>query len=229
MSNQIQRKGVYHSFATIGARTERGGCVTHARSELCISHLRVALVGDIVTYRDGSQAAIINGSGARGTDGGKCFALVGSSLSNGDKIASTPWGDDDAGIFVEEGAPPEGLFDPSFVPSQEREPCLRFALFGSTTKRGGALREPSGEWSISGKRTKIGVIGDRVYYADGTSARIVSGLAIKTNRPLAQFAFVGSVLDNGDTITDSPEREGEASTRIWEVVTEELMKAGGTA
>jgi uncharacterized Zn-binding protein involved in type VI secretion len=223
MSEKQQRKGTMYAFATIGARTERGGYVTSATSGLTICNLRAALVGDIVTYRDGSQAVITNGSGSLSIYRAKCFALVGSSLSNGDKITSTPWEDGKSGLFVPEGESPKGLFDPSYVPPPY-EPGMRFALRGSTTRRGGVLREPGGEWSVDGEGVKVGIIGDTVHYADGTAARIVSGLAPKSNRSLAQFAHVGSVLDNGDTITDSPERSGTAGSEAWEVVTEEQMK-----
>lgn len=54
MSDKQERKGTMYAFATIGARTERGGYVTHASSGLVICGLQVALVGDIVSYRDGS-------------------------------------------------------------------------------------------------------------------------------------------------------------------------------
>lgn len=223
MSIKQERKGTLYAIATIGARTERGGYITSATSGLTICNFRAALVGDIVTYRDASQAVVIDGSGSLGIDRAKCFALVGSSLSNSDKITSTPWEDGKSGLFVPEGESPKGLFDPSYVPPSF-EPGLRLALRGSTTRRGGVLRELGGEWSVDGERVKVGVIGDTAHYADGTTARIVSGLALKINRSLAQFAYVGSVLDNGDTITDSPERTGSAGPETWEVVTEEQMK-----
>jgi uncharacterized Zn-binding protein involved in type VI secretion len=223
MSEQGKRKGILYAIATIGARTERGGYVTHATSGLTIRNLRAARVGDIVTYADGAEAVIADGSGSLACYHDKCFALVGSSLSNGDKIISTPWEDGKSGLFVPAGESPKGLFDPSYVPPPP-EAGMRFALRGSTTRRGGALREPGGEWSVDRKRVKVGTIGDTVIYPDGTMARIVSGLAIRTNRQLAQFAYVGSVLDNGDTITDSPERTGTAGLETWEVVTDEQMK-----
>jgi hypothetical protein len=223
MSEKQERKGTMYAFATIGARTERGGYVTSATSGLVICNLRAALVEDIVTYRDGSQAVIKDGSGSLGFYHDKCFALVGSRLSNGDKIVFTPWNDGTSGLFVADGEKPKGLFDASYVPPQYA-PGERFALFGSTTARGGTLREPGGEWNVDGKRVKVGVIGDKVYYPNGTTARIISGLAIKSNRALAQFAYVGSVLDNGDTITDSPDRSGSARLDTWEVVTDEQMK-----
>lgn len=124
MSGQQERKGTLHVFATIGARTERGGCVTSG-SDFRICHLRVACVGDVVTYEDGSQAAIMDGAGAAMVFCGKPVALVGSSLSNGDRIASTVWGG--RGIFVEEGKDIEGIFDADWVPPP-REPSARFAV-----------------------------------------------------------------------------------------------------
>lgn len=223
MSNQERRKGTMYAFATIGARTERGGYVTSAKSGLTICNLRAALVGDVVTYGDGSEAAIIDGSGALFVEHGKCAALVGSRISNGDRIVFTPWNNCEFGLFVREGETPAGLFDPSYVPPPV-EPGHRFALFGSTTARGGVLREPSAAWLIHGEEVKIGAIGDLVYYADGTTSRITSGLALVVNRKLAQFAYVGSSLSNGDTITDSPEREGVAHPDTYEPVTEAQVK-----
>lgn len=228
MSDQKKRKGIMLAFATIGARTEGGGYITDATSGLVIAGFRVALVGDIVTYRDGSQAVIKDGSGSLTSYGSKCFALVGSNLSNGDKILFTPWDDGQSGTFVAEGETPPGLFDASYVPPP-RIPGERFALYGSTTARGGVLCDPGGQWSVNGESVRIGTIGDTVHYANGTTARIISGLAIKTNPTMAQFAYVGSVLDNGDTITDSPDRKGSAWLDTWEIVTEDEMKRRGEA
>lgn len=223
MSDQQNRKGAMYAFATLGARTERGGYVTRATSGLSICGLTVARVGDVVTYRDGSEAAILDGSGSLSSYSGKCLALVGSHLSNGDRIAFTPWDDGKSGLFVPEGEKPEGMFDPSYVPPP-LEPGYRFALFGSTTARGGVLREPGGNWRINGEDTRVGVIGDLAHYADGTTARITSGLALVANRGLAQFAYVGSTLDNGDVITDSPERTGGAHPGTYEPVPEAQIK-----
>lgn len=217
MSNLENRNGTMYAFATIGARTARGGYVTHATTALAISNLRVAGVGDIVTYHDGSEATIIDGSGCLFATSGKCAALVGSSLSNGDKIDFTPWDDEKSGLFVADGEKPGGLFDPCYVPPP-CEPGYRFALRGATTARGGVLLEPGGDWNIDGLPAKVGVTGDVVQYADGTTARIISGLTLVLNRDFVPFAFVGSELENGDTITDSPERNGEARLDTFEVV-----------
>lgn len=76
MSDQEQRKGTIYAIATIGARTERGGHVTRVSSKRSVCGLHIALVGDIVTYRDGSEAAITDGAGSRGVQNGRCVALV---------------------------------------------------------------------------------------------------------------------------------------------------------
>ncbi|WP_233863502.1 PAAR domain-containing protein [Paraburkholderia adhaesiva] len=228
MSEQQQRKGEMYAFATIGARTERGGYVTRASSDLAICGLGVALVGDIVTYRDGSEAAIIDGAGILFVDDGKCGALVGSHLSNGDKIVFSPWDDGKDGVFVEDGQRPAGLFDPSYVPPLV-EPGYRFAVYGSTTARGGVLCEPNGEWSVDGKATKIGLIGDLVQYSDGSTARIASGLVLTNNPAYTSFAFVGSELDNGDTITDSPRRRADVSPETFSIVRRQTKALEGGA
>jgi uncharacterized Zn-binding protein involved in type VI secretion len=223
MSEREESVGTVYAIATIGARTERGGHVTRVSSRRSVCGLHIALVGDIVTYRDGSEAAIIDGAGKAGFDDGRCIALVGSHLSNGDRIVSTPSDNGKSGLVVREGEKLEGLFDPSYVPPPPRA-CYRYALRGSTTARGGALREPSGKWRSHSGDIEVGQIGDVVYYPDGSTARITSGLALKANRAYAQFAYVGSTLDNGDTITHSPERDGGAHPDTYEPVTEAQIK-----
>ncbi|SDQ70771.1 hypothetical protein SAMN05443245_2440 [Paraburkholderia fungorum] len=107
----------------------------------------------------------------------------------------------------------KGLFEPNYVPPAV-EPIYRFAIYGATTSRGGILREPSRDWQIDGRAAKVGGIGDVVEYPDGTSATIVSALSLEDSPHFVPLAFVGSELDNGDIITDSPERKGEASSRF---------------
>ncbi|CAB3766001.1 hypothetical protein B7G54_13800 [Burkholderia puraquae] len=108
-----ERQAPTHLFATVGALTERGGRVITATSGRTLAGLEVACVGDVVTYDDGSEAAIIDGAG-NNHSGGKPFALVGSRLSNGDRIPETlrsSWG-----IHVRDGQSIAGLFDPIYVP-----------------------------------------------------------------------------------------------------------------
>lgn len=81
--------------ATMGSLTRLGGAVTSASSEGQVvasdgTLVSFAMVGDTVTYPDGSCARIITGSGSMLHHDGKGFALVGSHLDNGDEIISTP-------------------------------------------------------------------------------------------------------------------------------------------
>lgn len=81
--------------ATVGSLTRRGGVVSSGRSGGQVVNssgelVAVSLVGDEVTYPDGSVATIVSGSGSSISSNGKGYALVGSVLSNGDEIISTP-------------------------------------------------------------------------------------------------------------------------------------------
>lgn len=195
-------------FATIGALTKRGGRVTECTSGLTVAGLAVARVGDVVTYEDGSEAVITDGAGNCAVSRDKPFALVGSRLSNGDRIVETLqrlWG-----IHIPAGEAVDGLFDAAYVPAPAT-PRYRLAVRGATTARGGVLCNVTGAWDTGIRLGKAGTVGDRVAYADGSTATIVSGLALVDNPGFEPLAFVGSELDNGDTIADSPEREGLAS------------------
>lgn len=218
MSNE--RKAPTHLFATIGALTERGGRVTKASGGLTVVGLAVARVGDIVTYEDGSEAVITDGAGKYAIDRDKPFALVGSRLSNGDCIIETL--QRSGGIRVPAGATVDGLFDSTYVPPPA--PLrYRLAVRGATTVRGGVLREATGTWDTGIRIGKAGVVGDLVHYADGSTAQIVSGLGLVDNRDFKPLAFVGSELDNGDIITDSPEREGLVSVDTFTVVMRSIV------
>lgn len=203
------REGTHYRFATIAALTERGGRVSTA-SEFRLCGLGIARVGDVVTYPDGSEAVIVDGAGYASTIDNRAAALVGSRLSNGDKIIETPWGHLAKGLFIEYGKKVSGLFDASWTPSP-REPVARFAVFGATTARGGMVREVSSEWEVDGTNRKAASIGDFVEYADGIRARIITGIGTPGNARY-RYAVVGSLLDNGDIITDSPHRESRTST-----------------
>jgi len=181
---------------------------------LAVIGLAVARVSDVVTYEDGSEAVIIDGAGASLICNDKPVALVGSRLSNGDCIAETL--QRAFGIFVSEHEPIEGLFDPTYVPPPV-PPRYRLAVQGATTARGGVLSHATGNWNTGISLGKAGVVGDLIHYPDGSTARIISGLSF--NQPHVELlAFVGSQLDNGDTITDSPEREGQACSDSFTVI-----------
>lgn len=81
--------------ATVGSLTRDGGVVSSASSggQVMTSSgefAGFAVVGDEVTYPDGTTALIVSGSGSALSNGGRGYALVGSHLDNGDEIISTP-------------------------------------------------------------------------------------------------------------------------------------------
>ena len=102
-----------HWFATIGSLTGQGGRVTCVSSGLKIAGLTVALVGDVVTYEDGSEAVIIDGAGVAATYGDRPIALVGSRLTNGDRIIESL--QNQRGISEYHDCPILGLFDPAYT------------------------------------------------------------------------------------------------------------------
>lgn len=104
----------YHPFATEGSTTERGGRIVQASSGAKIAELAIARVGDKVVYEDGSEACIIDGAGFAAVCLDKPLALVGSRLSNGDRIVKSMH--NGAGVNERAGKPIEGLFDPDYVP-----------------------------------------------------------------------------------------------------------------
>ena len=204
-----------HLLATIGSLTERGGRITTATSQLKIAGLAVARVRDIVTYNDGSEAVIMDGAGAAAVFIDQPLALVGSRLSNGDRIVESL--QRGRGVVEHHDRPITGLFDPTYVPAPG-EPFYRFSVRGATTARGGVLREVSGTWNVGVGLGKAAALGDLIHYPDGSTTRIISGLGIADNHGFPPIGFVGSELDNGDIITDSPEWEARASSSTFIVI-----------
>ena len=113
MSEHRQNETIY-PFATIGSRTKRGGRVTRVTTQAEYKGMALARVGDPVTYDDGSEATIIDGAGFAAVWGDKPLALVGSRLSNGDRIVESL--QDSWGITVRADKPIPGLFDPTYTP-----------------------------------------------------------------------------------------------------------------
>ena len=86
-----------YRLAVVGSQTRNGGTVRMASSGLEIQlsdgqTARVANTGDYVDYPDGTKAEIVTGTGQtlKAKEEGPSVALVGSLLSNGDEIISTP-------------------------------------------------------------------------------------------------------------------------------------------
>ena len=108
-------KGRYPA-ATESSITERGGRPI-ATSGLHTAGGRIALVGDIVRYADGSEARIISGAGVASVYAGRSIALVGSALDNGDRIT----GPIHNGMVIVQYAdeePIKGLLDPNYLQSK---------------------------------------------------------------------------------------------------------------
>jgi uncharacterized Zn-binding protein involved in type VI secretion len=114
-----------HWVATIGSTTERGGRILKVSSGAEFNGFRAALVGDTVTYDDGSEAIILDGSGFGATWANRPFALIGSRLSNGDRIATTP--QSAFGITENEGETIPGLFEPGYVPPYASDSRVKHA------------------------------------------------------------------------------------------------------
>ncbi|WP_321873361.1 hypothetical protein [Burkholderia ubonensis] len=112
--------------------------------------------------------------------------------------------------------------------NEQAAPTYLFATIGALTERGGRVTKATGSLAIAGlvdarvddgiRLGKAGVVGNQVHYADGSTAQIVSGHGRADNGDFEPLAFVGSELDNGDTVTDSPEREGLVSACTFTVV-----------
>lgn len=105
-----------YAAATENSTTERGGQII-ATSGLHTAGGRIALVGDIVRYADGSEARIISGAGVASVYDGHPIALVGSELDNGDRI-SGPIHNGMVIVQYADEEPIRGLLDPSYVPPQ---------------------------------------------------------------------------------------------------------------
>jgi hypothetical protein len=103
-----------YPVATAASYTERGGKII-ATSPIYLRDDRMAWVGDIARYSDGTEARIISGVGAASVVDGRPLAIVGSELDNGDRI-SGPVHNDIVFIQYADEPPIEGLLDPTYLP-----------------------------------------------------------------------------------------------------------------
>lgn len=100
--------------ATESSTTERGGQVI-ASSGISTVGGRIALVGDVVRYPDGSETRIISGVGVAMIHQGKPLAVVGSELENGDRINGPAHNGLTFTQYADE-APIKGFLDRTYVP-----------------------------------------------------------------------------------------------------------------
>jgi predicted XRE-type DNA-binding protein/uncharacterized Zn-binding protein involved in type VI secretion len=103
-----------YPVATESSTTERGGQVV-ASSGISTVGGRVALVGDVVRYPDGSETTIVSGAGVAMIYRGKPAAVVGSELENGDRIDGPAHNGLTFTQYADE-APIKGLLDRTYVP-----------------------------------------------------------------------------------------------------------------
>lgn len=75
-----------YDLATLGAQTRLGGAVVTASSDMVMDGHRIACVGDVVRYPDGTESKIVSGAGAALAHGDRPVAIVGSATNNGDTI-----------------------------------------------------------------------------------------------------------------------------------------------
>lgn len=76
------------------------------------------------------------------------------------------------------------------------------AVHGAKSKNGGLVNASSNNSKIKG--FSIARVGDEVIYVDGTTSKIISGAGTACIVEGSPVALVGSRLENGDVIIDSP-------------------------
>ncbi|MDC4868649.1 PAAR domain-containing protein [Acinetobacter baumannii] len=76
------------------------------------------------------------------------------------------------------------------------------AVHGAKSKNGGLVNASSNSSKIKG--FSIARVGDEVIYADGTTSKIISGAGTACVIDGSSVALLGSRLENGDEIIDSP-------------------------
>ena len=76
------------------------------------------------------------------------------------------------------------------------------AVNGAKSKNGGLVKATS-RYKVDG--LAVARVGDEVIYADGTTSKIISGAGVACIVEGASVALIGSRLENGDEIIDSPD------------------------
>jgi predicted XRE-type DNA-binding protein/uncharacterized Zn-binding protein involved in type VI secretion len=106
-------KGTY-DLATLGAKTKQGGEVATASTGMEISGHRIACVGDVVRYPDGTESQIVSGAGAALAYKGQPMAIVGSATDNGDTIITSLQSSAQIREYADDSGIP-GLLQPGYV------------------------------------------------------------------------------------------------------------------
>ena len=106
-------KGVY-DLATLGSKTRLGGEVATASTGMAMDGHRIACVGDVVRYPDGTESRIVSGAGAALAYKGRPMAIVGSATNNGDTIVSSLQSAAQIREYADDGGIP-GLLQPNYM------------------------------------------------------------------------------------------------------------------
>jgi uncharacterized Zn-binding protein involved in type VI secretion len=78
-----------YDLATVGAKTRQGGEVVTASTDMKMDGHRIACVGDVIRYPNGTESKIVSGAGSALAYKDRPVALVGSATDNGDTIMSS--------------------------------------------------------------------------------------------------------------------------------------------
>lgn len=94
-----------YDLATLGAKTREGGEVATASTDMETDGHRIACVGDVVRYPNGSESKIVSGAGSALAFIDRPVAIMGSATDNGDIIISSL----QSGAQIDEYADDDGI------------------------------------------------------------------------------------------------------------------------
>ncbi|MDR2837807.1 MAG: PAAR domain-containing protein [Azonexus sp.] len=103
-----------HDLVTLGAKTKQGGEVATTSTGIEISGHRIACVGDMVSYPDGTESKIVSGAGAAQVYKGQPMAIVGSATDNGDTIITSLQSSAQIREYTDDAGIP-GLLQPGYM------------------------------------------------------------------------------------------------------------------
>jgi hypothetical protein len=112
----------------------------------------------------------------------------------------------------------------AFVEAHPPIAIYRVATEGSQTRKGGTIQQVSSSLTFTldnGWKVRAAQKGDEVVYADGSTARIITG-AGKNN---SDIALVGSRLSNGDEIINTLQRRFMIIVREGVPMAEDFLPA----
>jgi uncharacterized Zn-binding protein involved in type VI secretion len=104
-----------YDLATLGAKTRQGGKVVTASTDMEMDGHRIACVGDVVRYPDGTESKIVSGAGAALFYKDRPVAIVSSTTDNGDTIINSLQSSAQIQEYADDDGIP-GLLQPGYVP-----------------------------------------------------------------------------------------------------------------